>query len=165
MRCPRIVRSGLALVLLLGLPWTAPVEAQETPGQEVIPHAQDRPPNPPRSPEEAIAAMTVPPGFSVELVAGEPDLVNPVAMTFDERGRIWVTESLEYPRREPGPGAKGLEPDPQLEHRAAVDQADEAAQDAERDGDRQVAQRDAGAGRDHRPLRPPRRICPSRVAA
>ncbi|MSR57237.1 MAG: c-type cytochrome [Planctomycetaceae bacterium] len=48
--------------------------------------------------------MTVPDGFSVEIVAAEPDLVNPVAMTFDERGRIWVTESLEYPRREPGPG-------------------------------------------------------------
>jgi putative membrane-bound dehydrogenase-like protein len=48
--------------------------------------------------------MTVPEGFRVELVAGEPDLVNPVAMAFDERGRIWVTESLEYPRREAGPG-------------------------------------------------------------
>jgi putative membrane-bound dehydrogenase-like protein len=48
--------------------------------------------------------MTVPEGFRVEIVASEPDLVNPVAMTFDERGRIWVTESLEYPRKEPGPG-------------------------------------------------------------
>ena len=34
----------------------------------------------------------------------EPDLLNPVAMAFDERGRIWVTESFEYPRHEPGPG-------------------------------------------------------------
>ncbi|MEZ6092393.1 MAG: hypothetical protein R3C05_31190 [Pirellulaceae bacterium] len=34
----------------------------------------------------------------------EPDIVNPVAMTFDVQGRIWVTESFEYPRREPGPG-------------------------------------------------------------
>jgi putative membrane-bound dehydrogenase-like protein len=48
--------------------------------------------------------MTVPAGFRVELVASEPELVNPVAMTFDARGRIWVTESLEYPRREAGPG-------------------------------------------------------------
>ena len=48
--------------------------------------------------------MTVPPGFRVEVVAAEPDIVNPVAMTFDERGRIWITESLEYPRRRPGPG-------------------------------------------------------------
>ncbi len=69
-----------------------------------IPHNQDRPPNPARSPQEAARAMTVPSGFTVEVVASEPDLVNPVAMTFDERGRIWVTESLEYPRRPAGPG-------------------------------------------------------------
>ncbi len=74
------------------------------PAQQLIPHAQDRPPGPPLSPAEAVKKMTVPPGFSVELVAAEPELVNPVAMTFDERGRIWVTESLEYPRSEPGPG-------------------------------------------------------------
>lgn len=71
---------------------------------EPIPHNQDAPPGPALSPEEAVNKMTVPPGFSVEIVACEPDLVNPVAMTFDERGRIWVTESFEYPRREPGPG-------------------------------------------------------------
>jgi putative heme-binding domain-containing protein len=71
---------------------------------DVIPHGQDRAPNPPRSAVEAIKVMTVPPGFVVELVAGEPDIVNPVAMTFDERGRIWITESLEYPRHQPGPG-------------------------------------------------------------
>ena len=70
--------------------------------RELIPHAQDRPPNPPKTPAEAVQAMTVPPGFTVEVVAAEPNLVNPVAMTFDEKGRIWVTESLEYPRREAG---------------------------------------------------------------
>ena len=40
----------------------------------------------------------------MELVASEPEIVNPVAMTFDERGRIWITESFEYPRKQPGPG-------------------------------------------------------------
>jgi putative membrane-bound dehydrogenase-like protein len=69
-----------------------------------VPHNQDKPPGPALSPEEAIAKMTVPPGFKVEIVAAEPQIVNPVAMTFDERGRVWVTESLEYPRAEPGPG-------------------------------------------------------------
>jgi putative membrane-bound dehydrogenase-like protein len=82
-----------------------PAFAQDRPGSPApIPHGQDRAPNAPRSPAEAIRAMTVPHGFRVELVAAEPDLVNPVAMTFDERGRIWITESLEYPRRSPGPG-------------------------------------------------------------
>jgi putative membrane-bound dehydrogenase-like protein len=72
--------------------------------KEVIPHAQDKPPGPPLSPQEAVKRMTVPEGFSVEIVAAEPDIVNPVAMTFDERGRVWITESLEYPRRSAGPG-------------------------------------------------------------
>jgi putative heme-binding domain-containing protein len=48
--------------------------------------------------------MTVPAGFAVELVASEPEIVNPIAMTFDDRGRIWVTESVEYPRKEAGRG-------------------------------------------------------------
>jgi putative membrane-bound dehydrogenase-like protein len=72
--------------------------------QEIIPHGQSAPPGPPLSPQEAIKKMQVPPGFHVELVAAEPDIVNPVAMTFDERGRIWITESVEYPRRSAGPG-------------------------------------------------------------
>jgi putative membrane-bound dehydrogenase-like protein len=71
---------------------------------EKPPHGQDKPPGPALSPEEAIKKMTVPEGFSVELVASEPMIVNPVAMTIDERGRFWITESLEYPRRKPGPG-------------------------------------------------------------
>lgn len=69
-----------------------------------IPRRQSKPPGPPKSPAEAIAAMEVPEGFTVELVASEPDLVNPVAMTIDEQGRFWVCESLEYPRHEPGVG-------------------------------------------------------------
>ena len=82
---------------------TADAQEQPSPAAE-IPHGQDQPPNPPRTADEAARAMTVPPGFQVEVVASEPDIVNPVAMTFDERGKIWITESLEYPRRRPGPG-------------------------------------------------------------
>ena len=82
-----------------------PAFAQDRPESPApIPHGQDRAPNAPRSPAEAIRAMTVPAGFRVELVAAEPQIVNPVAMTFDERGRIWITESLEYPRRASGQG-------------------------------------------------------------
>src|SRR5712691_6924875 len=58
--------------------------AQQT--KEVIPHAQDKPPNEPRDPQTAAKMKTVPEGFSVEVVAAEPDIVNPVAMTIDERG-------------------------------------------------------------------------------
>ena len=71
---------------------------------DVIPHRQDRPPNKPLPAEEAVRRMTVPPGFKVELVAAEPDVINPIAMTFDDRGRIFLTESVEYPRKPAGPG-------------------------------------------------------------
>lgn len=90
----------LSLLVLLAL---CVLTAQTALAQQ-IPHHQDKPPGPALSPAEAVKKMTVPPGFSVELVAAEPDLVNPVSMTFDERGAIWVTESLEYPRSDPGPG-------------------------------------------------------------
>lgn len=69
-----------------------------------VPRRQTQLPGPPLSPQEAVRKMTVPEGFSVEIVAAEPDILNPVAMTFDERGRAWITESFEYPRRSAGPG-------------------------------------------------------------
>jgi putative heme-binding domain-containing protein len=72
--------------------------------ERVIPHRQDKPPNEPYSPGEAVKRMTVPTGFAVELVASEPDIVNPIAMAFDDRGRIWITESIEYPKKAAGPG-------------------------------------------------------------
>ena len=74
------------------------------PGDEVIPHRQDQPPNKPYSPQEALGRMSVPAGFHVELVASEPEIVNPIAMAFDDRGRIWITESIEYPRKSAGLG-------------------------------------------------------------
>jgi putative heme-binding domain-containing protein len=93
-----------AFVLVLVNFDTTAKDKSAPPKKEIIPHAQDKPPGPALSPQEAIKKMQVPPGFHVELVAAEPDIVNPVSMTFDERGRIWITESIEYPRRSAGPG-------------------------------------------------------------
>lgn len=53
------------------------------------------------APEEAARAMTVPAGFVVELVAGEPDLHQPIAMAIDSRGRVWVAEAFSYPTKRP----------------------------------------------------------------
>jgi putative membrane-bound dehydrogenase-like protein len=55
--------------------------------------AQDQP----LAPGEAARTMQLPPGFSATLFAGEPDLVQPIAFTFDDRGRVWVVECLSYP--------------------------------------------------------------------
>ena len=64
------------------------------------------------APEEAARAMTVPPGFTVTLFAGEPDVVQPIAMAIDDRGRLWVAEAYSYPRRVPD--ARGQGPHPHL---------------------------------------------------
>jgi putative membrane-bound dehydrogenase-like protein len=52
-------------------------------------------------PEESVAKMKVADGFEVKLFAAEPDVVNPIAMTVDEKGRVWVIECFEYPKRTP----------------------------------------------------------------
>ncbi|MCX6836654.1 MAG: c-type cytochrome [Verrucomicrobia bacterium] len=58
-----------------------------------------------QSPAEALKSMQLPGGFKAELIAAEPDLVQPMAFTFDERGRIWVVEGNSYPQpREVGQG-------------------------------------------------------------
>ncbi len=74
------------------------------PGNRDLPHRMDHPPNDPLTPQESVERMTAPPGFHVDLVASEPEVINPIAMTFDERGRIWITESIEYPRKSAGTG-------------------------------------------------------------
>lgn len=51
--------------------------------------------------KEALARMEVPEGFSVDLIAAEPDVTQPIAMCFDARGRIWVVEGHTYPQRAP----------------------------------------------------------------
>src|SRR6266496_2223627 len=53
--------------------------------------------SPALSPAEAQRRMKVPDGFEVRLFASEPDVINPVSMTWDERGRLWVVELYEYP--------------------------------------------------------------------
>jgi putative membrane-bound dehydrogenase-like protein len=53
------------------------------------------------SPAEAARAMTLPPGFQVELLLAEPELEQPIALTIDARGRLWIAEAFTYPQRAP----------------------------------------------------------------
>lgn len=52
------------------------------------------------SPEAAVAKMTVAEGFEVSVVAAEPLVRQPVAIEFDDRGRLWVIQYLQYPNPE-----------------------------------------------------------------
>ena len=77
-------RLGLAFFLLAALPALA----------EEKPHV----PTPGAlTPAQSLAKIKVPDGFKVSLFAGEPDVVQPISMTLDDKGRLWVVECLSYP--------------------------------------------------------------------
>ena len=50
-------------------------------------------------PAAAAAAFRVPDGFAVNVFAAEPDVANPIAVTWDMRGRLWVAENYTYAER------------------------------------------------------------------
>ena len=52
------------------------------------------------SPDEAVQRMQVADGFEVQLVASEPLVRQPVCIEFDDRGRLWVIQYLQYPNPE-----------------------------------------------------------------
>ncbi len=66
-----------------------------------IPNYEKRDPPPryqmPLTPEESAKLIQVPPGFRLELFASEPDIINPIDMNWDEKGRLWVIETVDYP--------------------------------------------------------------------
>ncbi len=69
--------------------------------RDSIPNYEKRDPAPkfqfPLSPEESKKLIQVPPDFRLELFASEPDIINPIAMDWDEKGRLWVIETVDYP--------------------------------------------------------------------
>ena len=69
--------------------------------RDSIPNYEERDPAPkyqfPLSAEESQKLIQVPPDFQLELFASEPDIINPIAMDWDEQGRLWVIETVDYP--------------------------------------------------------------------
>src|SRR5207253_2199790 len=91
-----MLRLGFWLLLLL-FSFTGSAHAQREFGfDNTKPSGQ-----PYLTPEESVKRMTVPPGWEVKVFAAEPDIINPIAFTVDERGRLWVVECYEYPSRTP----------------------------------------------------------------
>jgi putative heme-binding domain-containing protein len=52
---------------------------------------------PASNPRETLKQLKVPEGLELQLVASEPAIRQPVCINFDERGRIWVVQYLQYP--------------------------------------------------------------------
>lgn len=88
MKLPRIVLQ-IAMVLLPGI--AGADEAKTPPLQELLPKVQ------PTEPNEALKTFRLEKGFRLELAAAEPEVVDPIAMAFDARGRMYVCEDRDYP--------------------------------------------------------------------
>lgn len=67
-------------------------------------HWIDQKTDDPKSPDDSLAAMTIEDGFQVALFASEPLVKDPVAITFDQYGHMYVVEYSDYPVGENGHG-------------------------------------------------------------
>ena len=99
---------GFHALMLQGIQWAVgdavdvmEVAPLEYVAHDSIPNYEQRDPPPrfqlPLDPVQSMQHIQVPPGFSLELFAAEPDIVNPVAMAWDQRGRLFVIETMDYP--------------------------------------------------------------------
>jgi putative membrane-bound dehydrogenase-like protein len=84
------MRFALPVVGLLALLFILPTQLRS----QSNPHIAA---TPPRTPEQERKLFHLPPGFEAQLVAAEPDIYKPMNLAFDDRGRLWVTSSVEYP--------------------------------------------------------------------
>jgi putative membrane-bound dehydrogenase-like protein len=104
-------KSEFQALIANGILWAvgdqvnAQLAAYEIPTPEFrdaeIPNYEKRDPAPryqlPLSPEESMKLVQVPVGFELQLFASEPMIINPISMTWDERGRLFVIETTDYP--------------------------------------------------------------------
>ncbi len=77
------LQHGVALNFARGDDFPTPINTEPSSAQ-------------PMSPEEAVRTATVPEGFHLSVFAAEPDVQNPIAITTDERGRLWVAENYTW---------------------------------------------------------------------
>lgn len=91
------------LLALSFLSWTISANGQDTGGRSAsFPVPFDTEPATaglPMPADEAARTFQFPPGFQVSVFAAEPDVRNPIAMTWDGRGRLWVAENYTYADR------------------------------------------------------------------
>jgi hypothetical protein len=117
----RLSAVAISMALVVSLSDSLAVRAQGpgAPGAAAaptVPQAPARNPNegadfgprapiPARTPEDEAKAFYLPPGYRMELVAAEPDVISPAVIEFDGNGRMYVIEFLSYMLDADGTGA------------------------------------------------------------
>src|SRR5688572_15262666 len=86
---------ALALLMLFAPGLFLRAQQQDQQGEEVLKKLKI-PPAPVLSPDEALKSFKVAPGFKLELAASEPLVNDPVALSFDPDGRMYVCEMRGY---------------------------------------------------------------------
>ena len=87
---PKITYALLLLVHLHRVAWCA-----DTPFPEIYTSEPDKTAQPPAA-EEALKMFDLPKGFTANLFDSESEVQNPIAMTWDSRGRLWIAENYTY---------------------------------------------------------------------
>ena len=114
-RCARLCPLGGApvavtlAVLCAAQSTVADPEPATSPPGDVTPVERaplDHPPS--VDPSEAVKLFTVPDDLQIRLVVAEPDVSQPLSISFDDRGRMWVLQYLQYPNPE---GLKAVQMD------------------------------------------------------
>lgn len=94
---PITIRS---LVVALTFVFTAVLPTLAEDGHNHLPKKQHKDSNAPfLKPAAAVVKMSIPSGFDVSVFASEPDIAEPIAFCFDDRGRMWVVENFNYQTR------------------------------------------------------------------
>lgn len=100
-----MTRTLIALLCLSLAPHALAVHSKNA-GPEKVELKFKLPPPTPLSPEEELKTFKVEKGFRVELVACEPMIESPIAMSFDDQGRLYVCEMRGYMHDLEGGGEK-----------------------------------------------------------
>src|SRR5438093_8882407 len=91
----RLAAAVVLLALLAPPRWSSILLAAE---QRVV-DPKALPKFPPMAPRDALNTFQLRKGFRLELVAAEPLITDPIALAFDEDGRLFVLEMNDYPDR------------------------------------------------------------------
>lgn len=95
----RMSRCALAFAFVATI-FSPNALGEDNENRNKLPKKQHRTSNSPfLTPEQAVASMAIPDGFKVDIFAAEPDIAEPIAFCFDDRGRMWVAENFNYRTR------------------------------------------------------------------